>query len=181
MIIQKIEAGSDVIDIGCGTGALAFDLSEKCHSITGVELSAKMHTYAKRKNELRKQKNGKQNIHFVYGNGANLADIPNQKYNYTVISMAIHEMSPALRLEVLREAKRVGEKVIIGDYTAPQPLTMTGIIVRLGEFFAGIEHFMGFRNFQKNNGIDGLLKTCRLSIIDESVNQKGTLRVVVVQ
>jgi len=175
IIIEQIEAGSTVVDIGCGTGSLSFALTEKCKSVTGVELSSKMVEHAKR----RQQANGNNNVNFIHGDATSLPHFQNQKFDYLIISMALHEMPPNLRIKVLNEAKRIAKKIIVADYIVPQPVSFAGIITRIVEFLAGVEHFKGFRDFQKNNGIDQLLENCQLSICNESTNKNKTIRVVV--
>ena len=177
IIVGQIEAGSKAVDIGCGTGSLVFDLSEKCESVTGVELSSKMVNHAKR----RQQANRKNNVNFIHGDATSLPHFEDQQFDYLTISMALHEMPSELRLKVLNEAKRIAKKIIIADYVVPQPLSFAGVRTRIVEFLAGIEHFKGFRDFQNNNGIDQLLQNCQLSICGESINQNRTIRVVVAE
>lgn len=177
LIVEKIEPGSTVIDIGCGTGSLVFDLGENCKSVTGIELSSKMVAHAKRRQEA----NGKTNVHFSHGDATSLPHFQDQQFEYATISMAIHEMSPELRIKVLQEAKRIARKIVIADYVTPLPLNFAGIRMRIVEFLAGIDHFKGFKNFQTNNGIDGLLEDCKLSTHEEAINQNGTIRIVVAQ
>ncbi len=177
IIVEQIEADSTVVDIGCGTGSLVFDLAEKCELVTGIELSSKMVIHAQR----RQQSNGNSNVNFIHGDSKSLPHFQDQQFDYATISMAIHEMPPDLRMQVLNDAKRIAKKIIIADYVVPQPLNFAGIITRIVEFLAGIEHFRGFRDFQRNNGIYQLLQNCQLSICGESTNKNGTIRVVVAQ
>lgn len=177
IIVEQIKAGSTVIDIGCGTGSLVFDLAGKCESVIGVELSSTMVEYAKH----RQQSNKNNNIHFIHGDAASLPHFQDQQFDYATISMALHEMSPDLRLKVLNEVKRIAKKVIVADYVVPQPLNFAGVGTRIVEFLAGIEHFRGFKDFQRNNGIDQLLQNCQLSIYSEATNENGTIRVVTAQ
>src|SRR3989344_316848 len=71
IITEQIRDGSRVIDIGCGTGALVFDLSEKCAHATGIELSSKMFSHA---NKLKKIY-GIKNVDFKHRNAASLYEI----------------------------------------------------------------------------------------------------------
>lgn len=174
-IIKKIEQDSKVIDIACGTGSLAFSLSKKCKSVTGVELSSKMIAYAQR----RQKKQGIKNIHFIHCDATDLSRFRNKQFDYATISMAIHEMPPELRIKVLNEAKRVAKRVIIADYVVPQPLNFSGIIVRIAEFLAGPDHFRGFMHYQRNKGLNKLLSDCHLSIRNETMIKGNTIRVVV--
>jgi ubiquinone/menaquinone biosynthesis C-methylase UbiE len=177
IIVEQIEPGSLVVDIACGTGSLVFDLAEKCKSVTGVELSSKMVEHAKHRQEL----NGKHNANFVHGDATSLPTFKDKEFDYLTISMVLHEMPSDLRLQVLSEAKRIAKKIIIADYVVPQSFSFAGIRIRIVEFLAGIDHFRGFRDFQKNNGIDYLLSESQLSIIFKEINKNGTIRVVVAQ
>ena len=175
IIVEQIEAGSTAIDIGCGTGSLVFDLAEKCKSVIGVELSSRMVNHARR----RRKSKGKDNVEFMHGNAASLPRFQDQQFDYAAISMVIHEMRPDLRMKVLNEAKRIAKKIIIADFAVPQPSGFAGISTYIVELLAGIGHFKGFKDFQRNNGLDRLLENCYLSIYRESVNKNGTIRVVV--
>lgn len=174
MLVDQIDVGSNVIDIGCGTGSLVFDLAEKCKSVTGVELSSKMIAHAQHRLGLSK----KQNVIFLRGDGTNLAHFQNQEFDYATISMVIHEIPLELQTKVLSEAKRIAKQVVVADWVTPLPVSFSGIRMRLIEFLAGPKHFKGFRNFQKNNGINQLLKSSQLSVVKESINRNGTIRVV---
>lgn len=176
LISANIEPGSTVVDIGCGTGALVFELAEKCASVAGVELSLKMVEHAKRHQTL----TGKTHISFVHGNAGHLPQFQNLRFDYATISMALHEMPRDVRVQVLREAKRIAKTIIIADYAVPLPWNFAGIQMRMAEFFAGPEHFKGFRDIQRNNGIDSLLRECQLSIHNEFMTKDRTVRIVVV-
>lgn len=176
LISANIESGSTVVDIGCGTGALVFDLAEKCASVTGVELSLKMVEHAKQRRTL----TGKTNIFFEHGNASHLPQFRDSQFDYATISMALHEMPRDVRVQVLREAKRIAKTIIIADYAVPLPWNFAGIQMRMAEFFAGPEHFKGFRDVQRTNGIDLLLRECQLSMSHESLTKNQTIRVIVV-
>ncbi|MBU1056421.1 MAG: class I SAM-dependent methyltransferase [Proteobacteria bacterium] len=175
--IDKIEAGTKVIDIGCGIGSLVFDLAEKCSFVTGVEISSKMFEYAKS----RQQKKGIQNVQLLHGDATNISDIKDQQFDYATFSMVIHEMPPDLRIKALLEAKRIAKKLIILDFAAPQPANIMGVMSRIIEFLAGIDHFKCFLDFQRNNGISKLLESCQLSIYNESTLKKGAIKIVSAQ
>ena len=175
IISSKIEKGSKVVDLGCGTGALVFTLAHSCQLVTGIELSEQMIKYAQRSKQLKQT----MNVHFQYGDASYLPKIKNDEYDYAVISMALHEMPPPLRLKVLWEAKRIATTVIIADYVTPLPVSLAGIGARITEFFAGQEHYRMFRHFQKSRGIEGLLEKNQISRDSETTNKKGTIEVVV--
>lgn len=173
-VVSHVEEGARVLDIACGTGALAFALAQKGVQVTGIDLSAKMVAHA----EHRRVVSGAQNPRFIHGDAAQLSG-QGQGYDYAVISMALHEMTPDLRLEVIRKAKRLAVQVILADYTSPLPVTLAGIRVRVGEFFSGVDHFQSFLSYQRNNGLDFILAKTDLSISKEVINPRATLRMVV--
>ena len=177
IISSKIEKGSRVVDLGCGTGALVFALAQSCQLVTGIELSEKMIRDAQKSNQLRQTPN----VHFQYGNASYLPKIKNNEYDYAVISMALHEMPPPLRLKVLHEARRIATTIIIADYVTPLPASFTGISAQITEFFAGPEHHRMFKNFQKNRGIEGLLEIGHFFMESEMINKKGIIEIIVAE
>lgn len=177
IISSQIESGSSVIDLGCGTGALVFNLSKICKSVIGVELSSRMIAFAEKK----KKFNYIKNVYFIHSDATNLSQFKKHQFDYAVISMVLHEALPKLRSGIINEAKRIAKKIIIADYSVPQPFNLEGIFIFIIEFLAGISHFKGFRSFQKNNGIDQILSDCHLSIGNEIKNKNGTIRIVTVK
>jgi ubiquinone/menaquinone biosynthesis C-methylase UbiE len=169
-----IEANSSVVDIACGTGALAFKLAEKSSCVTGIELSPKMVSHANgTKDKLRIV-----NVKFKLGDAANLPEIKNKTYDYATVSLALHEMPVDLRKKVLLEMSRIAKKIIVADYLTPMPYSINGAIVKIIELIAGFDHFKNFRSFQRNNGLSSLLKTCGFSVVREKINQKGIISII---
>lgn len=175
-IVKQVKTSSTVIDLGCGTGALVFEIAEKCKSVVGFELSSAMIKHAQYLQRLNK----KNNVSFIHGD-ATKCSFKNKQFDYAIISMALHEMQPELRIKVLQEAKRIAQQVIIADYAVPPPLNVPGIMLRIIEFLAGIDHFRGFLHYQRNNGINQLLIDAKLSLKREIIVKKGTIKVVVVK
>ena len=177
LILEQIEPGCRVIDVGCGTGSLVFELAKKCESVVGVELSSKMVKHANSRLSRLDQFHDK--VSFLHKDATKLSDFEDEYFDYLTISMALHEMPAKIRLEVLKEAKRVAKRIIIADYAAPMPVNIFGIITRTVEFFAGIEHFKSFLDYQKRGGIGTLLEKSQFTILSEKINKKKTIKVVV--
>ena len=55
-ILNLLKPGSDVIDVGCGTGYFSFLASEHCKSVLGIDLSSRNIAQAKKKSS---QKSGR--------------------------------------------------------------------------------------------------------------------------
>ena len=168
IITKQIKPNSKVIDIACGTGSLVFDLSNKCKSVIGIELSSIMIKHAKKRQKLRNEQTHTKNnnITFIHADATNLPKFKDQEFDYATISMMLHEVPQDLRIRVLKEAKRISKNIIIADYSTPQPKNIFGDIVKIIEFLAGSNHFKGFKSFFKILGFDsGLVNILRVDLL----------------
>lgn len=154
IISSLIEKDSRVIDIGCGTGSLAFFLSQKCRYVLGVELSRRMVDYA---NSMREEKNIS-NVKFLNGDAGRISELTKERFDYAVFSLSLHEMKSDTRAKALEEIKRVADKLIIYDYLVKEKTSFQGILNSIIEFIAGRDHFENYKTFLKENGIFGLLE-----------------------
>ena len=175
IIANFIEGDSTVIDIGCGTGALAFLLSQKCKHVVGIELSLKMLRYANKQ----KEKGNFSNLEFIYADATSLSETIEQPFDYATASLVLHEMPTEIRAKAINEMKRVSKKIIISDYIAPQPKGFWGRLNAVAERMAGAEHFKNFSSFVSQEGIDRLLSQCRLNVEQEQIDKaSGTCKIV---
>jgi len=174
IISDFMEDDSTVIDIGCGTGAIVFRLAKKCKRVVGIELSLKMIQYANKKKEEGKYPN----VEFVHADATNLSGTIDQRFDYAITSLVIHEMKVDDRVKAINEMKVIAKKIIIADYIAPQPMNLWGISNILSERLAGIDHYRNYRSFIADKGIDNLLYSCGLHIEQEKIDKTGTFRIV---
>ncbi|MEN6379704.1 MAG: class I SAM-dependent methyltransferase [Methanofastidiosum sp.] len=154
IISGLIENDSRVIDIGCGTGSLAFYLSEKCSYVLGIELSKKMIDYA----NSRKEENNISNVQFFHGDAEKVSELTKDKFDYAIFSLCLHEMKSETRSKALREIKKITNKIIIYDYTVKKKTSFQRIMSSTAEFLAGKENYDNYKSFLKENGIFGLLE-----------------------
>jgi SAM-dependent methyltransferase len=174
IIAGYIPKDSTVIDICCGTGALAFYISTRCEHVTGVDRSSGMIKYA----DEEKKDRGLTNVEFVHADATNLSLYQDHVFDYAVLSFTIHEMPPEIRVPVLREAIRIANELIIVDYIIPIPMNWIGMINLRYEFIAGYDHFRNFLNFRNNRGLDGLLEKVELTIEEETTEYQGGSRIL---
>ena len=93
--VNRLSQGEKVIDIGCGNGALAYDMAEHGGAmVTGIELNA----YSLR--EARKKYSHK-NLSYVCGNA--LTDLPDERFDVAVISNVLEHLPN--RVEFLQAAQ----------------------------------------------------------------------------
>jgi demethylmenaquinone methyltransferase/2-methoxy-6-polyprenyl-1,4-benzoquinol methylase len=99
-----LRTGQRVLDIGCGTVALGKAAAERIGpqgSVTGVDLAEKQLEHARRVT-------ANLSVPFeFYKTSADSLPFNNASFDVVVSSMAMHEMSPNIRSEVLKEVSRV--------------------------------------------------------------------------
>lgn len=173
-ILDFLEDGKTVIDVGCGTGGFALKMAPRCRYVLGVDVSEKQIVMAQK----RKEKTGAQNVEFRHINAAALGESLQDKFDYAALSLMIHEIPQNERLQILREVKQAAEKIIILDYNTPQPFSFWGMGVRTIEFFAGREHYRNFKDFVRRGGLPALLRETGLAVQEEKINRARVFRTV---
>jgi len=166
-IKDLLEPGASVIDIGCGTGRLAFNVADKCGSVLGVDLSRRNIDRANL--VLSRDLNPK--ISFLHKNAGELLAEAGTRYDYAVLTFILHELNEAQREGLLRAAARAADKIIVGDYLVPGPGGFWGALVEAAEFGAGREHYRNYRSFVRNGGIGGLIEKSGFKMLSETKNR----------
>jgi ubiquinone/menaquinone biosynthesis C-methylase UbiE len=172
---EIISDGSSVLDAGCGTGRLCFQLIDKCSKIVGIDASLKNIESANKKYD----SNIHNNIKFYHEDIKSYLGKNDIRFDYAILSYVIHEIDEAKRTDILKILSSHTEKIIIVDFLSPHPKSITGIINRVVEFFAGKSHNRNFKSFLKSNGIKGLADRANLKIITDIKNNPPTSNIVV--
>jgi ubiquinone/menaquinone biosynthesis C-methylase UbiE len=170
-----IEPQSNVIDVGCGTGRLAFELADHCKSVFGIDLSKKNIDRA----NLRLSRLPDDRISFHH---LNLNEIPfgEQKYfDYVVMTYVIHEVNEEERIGLLKQMAQVSNKIILGDYIFPRPKGSDGFISKTIEFLAGREHYRNYKTYMAKGGIQYLANAAGLKIINEIKNRPSVSHIAI--
>ena len=164
-------AGMAVLDIGCGTGAhLRLYQLEECN-ITGIDLSAAMLKVARQK----------------LGAAADLklgsatdTGFTDNKFDLILCTTVLHELSQQVRIDVLKEAKRILKddgRILLIDFH-PGPLqkfkgVYSKIITTIAERLAGGEHYKNYRHFIKHGGLPGLVKATGFEVAEQKIVSGG--------
>ena len=171
MKMYPVKAGMNVIDIGCGTGAhLRLYQKENCN-IFGIDLSAAMLKVARNK----------------LGNDADLrlcnatdTGFDDNKFDIILGSTVLHEMSEQVRLDVLKETKRILKndgRILLIDFHPDSLKKLKGvyskIIITISELLAGREHYKNYRHFMKNGGLPSLIKSTSFEVENQKIVSGG--------
>ena len=173
-VVSLIEPGQRVLDVACGHGTMALMTGlEKGCEVTGIDLEASKIAEARKA----AAKKGLDNLRFLVMDATDLSPFGEKSFDVAVTSMAIHQFSPALGLQVLKEMKRVAHTVIVADYAWPLPGNLYGRLAKVIEWIAGGEHYRNFKLYQRNRGLDTLLEQAGLQGAERYRQGKGTMEV----
>lgn len=100
--IDNVDSGDIVLDIGCGNGALSFDIAKKAGKIVGIDLNIKNISIAKKRYSA-------PNIEYLTGDA--IEDLPNQKFDVVVLSNILEHIEN--RIDFLNKIKTLTPKILI--------------------------------------------------------------------
>ncbi len=100
--VDNVSENDSVLDIGCGNGALTYDIAKKAKTVVGIDLSEKNISIAKKKYS-------RENIEYIHGNA--LTDLLDDKFDVIVLSNIIEHIDK--RVEFLNSLKDLAPKFLI--------------------------------------------------------------------
>ncbi len=108
-------------------------------------------------------------------------------FDLVQITMALHEMAPALRSAMLDESRRVlanGGRLLVIDYAWGPVRSKVGRILRWlsfsVEFIAGDAHYKNYRQFMSNRGLENLVARHHLKVFRQVDTWYGNITITVV-
>ncbi len=170
-VASRINAGEKVIDIACGTGAQLAEISEFASSVTGIDLSESMIEYASKRNI--------PNSKFLVCDASDLSIFNSEKFDVAIMSLALHQFSSELFSSILKEIKRISDKLLIVDYAIPLPKNYAGTGSRVAEFLAGKEHNRNFKSYYQMGGLNQILPQHGFKILHSEYFGKGAFQLVI--
>jgi len=170
-----IPPGSTVLDVGCGTGRLVFQLAEQCSMVRGIDASGRN---IRRARLLHTRRGKPPHIAFELTSIEAHLGGPHQKYDVGVISYVLHEVSEQQRVPMLRLLATAAQTVILADYRVPRRSGLTNVTTEVVERLAGREHYRGFRSFVRRGGLPGVVQEAGLHILGELTCAQQTAQVL---
>ncbi len=167
-----LEPGSNILDVGCGSGEFLLSCASKINSGTGLDLSLNLINQAKEK--------------IVKADGINLTFLqkdflnwnPEQKINSIVFIFVLHETFSQKREKMLQKALQLADNVLIADYVTPQPLNPTGLLNWLAEALTSKNHFSNFRHFNRTRWLANYIKDHQLKVLKSAALLSGTYQLL---
>lgn len=160
-----IAPGSTVLDIGCGTGALACHLASICREVVGVDLSSKMIAFARRQAAQR----GLRNLHFRHAGAHDLPRIFPRRFDYAVMTQFLHSVPIDLRRRLAAALPALADRYVVADFIAPLPRSWAGVGIHLVELLEGRSSYRNFRQWIAQGGLDGFMARHGLRRIGEKI------------
>ena len=141
-----------LLEVGCGTCLQSLKIAQAGIKVVGVDISDKMFPSAPDIPE---------ELTIQVADGTNLP-FPDDSFDLTLISLALHEMAAEKCLPIIKELIRTlrpGGAVLILDYDTgiKNGSGLTSWLIKAIEWLAGKEHHANFRDFLRNDGVPGLL------------------------
>lgn len=100
--MDNVGENDTVLDIGCGNGALTYDVAKKAKKVVGIDLNVQNISIAK-------NKFSRENIEYRHGNA--LTDLPNEKFDVIILSNVLEHIDK--RVEFLIALKNLASKFLI--------------------------------------------------------------------
>ncbi|MFX0204605.1 MAG: class I SAM-dependent methyltransferase [Candidatus Hodarchaeota archaeon] len=100
--LDKVNEGDEVLDIGCGNGALAFDLAQKAKLVVGIDVN-------KENIQVARSKYGLENIQYTVGDATK--DLDDEKFDVIVLSNVLEHLEN--REGSLDKIKKLSPKTLI--------------------------------------------------------------------
>jgi len=100
--VDNIKERDTILDIGCGNGALTFDLAKKAKRVVGIDINEK-------NIEVAKNKYGSANIEYKVGDVTK--DLDNKKFDAVVLSNVLEHIKD--REDFLNKIKNLAPKILI--------------------------------------------------------------------
>ncbi|GAB4349782.1 MAG: hypothetical protein Kow006_11880 [Gammaproteobacteria bacterium] len=157
-IVELIENGCGLLDVGCGTGDLLFRAKDKIRFGLGVDLDPAMIRFA----EARKRSSGCDHLEFVHEDIRSYEKLSNHDIDVASSTLCLHEMREEDAVDTLKLLAALSSKILVADYTKPK-LFWSRVFIELDEIISG--HYGRFRQYRENGYLPYLAGRAGLMVV----------------
>ena len=100
--VDNVSENDAVLDIGCGNGALTYDVAKKAKKVVGIDLN-------ERNIEIARNRFSMENIEFIHGDA--LANLPDERFDVIILSNVLEHIDK--RVEFLISLKHRVSEILI--------------------------------------------------------------------
>lgn len=100
--VDAVSENDTVLDVGCGNGALTYDVTKKAKNVLGIDMNENNISIAK-------ADYSRENVNYIYGNA--LTDLPDKTFDVIILSNVLEHIDK--RIEFLRSLKEIAPKFLI--------------------------------------------------------------------
>ena len=179
IVVDFVKPGIDVLDIGCGTGALAIKASKKGARVVGIDISSEMLSVAHKK----VSREGVGDLVILRNIGVLDMDqeLKDKSFDLAVSTLVFSELSPDERMFVLRECHRLIRDdgvLVVADETEPQGM-IKRILYRLLRFPLSLATFIIAQTGTKAvPDLEGIIECAGYKVIRSQENHLGSFTLV---
>ena len=149
-IVDLIEPGTSIIELGCGNGDLLYKLQPKIKYGIGLDLNKSLLHYASK----RKGAENITNLDFEFGDLRN-QELKTETYDYSIASLLLHVLPRKSSLQLLERMMGISSKTIICTFVKPETWKQNALLW-FDQRFTG--HYRHFKNYKQHNFMYGLLE-----------------------
>lgn len=158
----------NILDICCGTGALAGKALETGLNPHGVDFSPAMLRVARRKYP---------EATFTESDASVLA-MDAASFDAVIVCFALHEKPRKMAMAITQEALRLvrpGGILVVADYRTPKKRKslFTSLVIRFVERVAGSEHNSNFQDFMIRGGAEAFFEEAEVSLKRMKTHMNG--------
>jgi 2-polyprenyl-3-methyl-5-hydroxy-6-metoxy-1,4-benzoquinol methylase len=174
-VLAHVEPSHRILDVACGTGALALAMACKAGHVTGIDLSKENIAAAKQTARRR----GADNVIFELRDAGDLSCYARNEFDIAVTSMAVHQFDADLAVKILAEMRRIARTLILADYNHHMPRGWGRSVAWGIERLAGGDHFRNFRTYMQRGGIHHFARQAGIILVSEVIRGGGVFVVAV--
>lgn len=161
-IRRALPQGCTVLDVGCGTGRLAFQIAGHCRLVHGIDLSL---SNVRQANKRLVRLPSIANVEFFHTSLQDHLRVHPATYDVAVMTYVIHEVEEGERAGLLGLLSDAADTILLGDYKVPRVRGLYDLGTEIVEFLAGRDHYRGFKSFVRRGGLQGEVRAAGLAVV----------------